>query len=211
MFRDGDKEAAKAAQAFASGGATEPRIDEADSLTLAMLYANGEGVERNIEFASELACMPTHGWADSNDVFRELASHERFEVCGQDGSQFGRTLDYLCAAIRLDQVAVQIKKQEEATSAAVPASARPALNSLVTDWAKLRQAHEDADQAGCGGGNGCPTAGLKDDLAFGRHWLTLLKDIASGISPAAGSSATDLPAVDKELNRQYQGAVEDFI
>jgi hypothetical protein len=208
MFRDGGRSTAISAPRTVSGG--EAGLEEEDALTLAMLYANGEGVGQNIQIAKELVCHADL-WADESDVLKNLASGQPFEVCDESGSNLGKSVNYLCAGIRLDQIEAQIKKQEAALLPIIPIAARPALVSLGANWARLRDTHNKVYLQGCGEGNGCPAYEQQDDLAFQKRWLALLQEIASGVAPAAANSASELPAVDKQLDHAFQEQLANSI
>jgi Lysozyme inhibitor LprI len=209
MFRDGSRDAMLGAQKLASGGATSPKLQQPDALTLAMMYANGEGVTRNLKIAKHLACT-SEGWTDPQEVLKDMGSGKRFVLCEEDGSRFGgRQVNYLCSGIRLNQVPEQLKRQRAATVATLSVEARPAFLSLEAEWKRLQKASNDSYVESCGNGNGCPTYEMQYDLQLQRRWVALLKEIESGALPAAIETSAEFPVADKELNRTYQGQLTD--
>ena len=189
-------------QVKASGGAQAEDTDTVpDTVVLAMLYANGEGVPRDAAMAKHYLCED-NAWNDPNDSIGDIAPGRKFEACNPDGtSSYGRVMDYAClieGKNRADKAQGDTYGRVEAST---PADARPALRALEKAW----QAYTDAHGAESPGGtSGAAQSAMETALGEQVQWTGYLARVAEGELPSKFGDGTDLPGVDRKLNAQYQ-------
>lgn len=205
QFRNGNATQRKSAQHSALGvpesaDADEDRDDAPETLTLAMLYVNGEGVARNLPLAKHFACQ-SNDWNTPESIAESLKPGERMELCGENGSEYGRRTNYVCIVLRQDQFAAELKRQRAATLGALAPGLRSAFEELEREHAAFRKANQAEEPNGT---SGAVQSGMSNELDMDREWLGELKAIADGKAPAAGAKASELAALDGELNQTFQ-------
>ncbi len=208
---------AKDVQSLAAGGATAPdNIDSSDGLVLAMLYGNGEGVERNLPLARQFICRYSDGIASASpaehlqEFDKLMAAGGRFAVCTEDGSSFGRSADYVCLGIHLAKTAKDIEAQEAAAVAASQPALTPSLLALEKAWQGFYSSYSIMDVTICDEGTGCGPITEKDALDVSRAWLDVLKAVHTGHPPAAGVNAASFRELYQQLNQQYRKKLAQF-
>jgi len=206
LFRHGTPAAqAKLAQYAAAGGATDPAdIYEPEGLILAMMYANGEGVPRNLPLAKQFVCEygggiqgeePAKLMLQLQDIVK---SGKHYDVCAGDFGDFGLTTDYFCLGIQIEDVKRGIARERAAIAAAASPQLKASFVALETAHRRFAAAFERWESDSCGGGTGCGVSGEAVDLAVEKSWSKALKDVEAGKAPAGGVAASS-PA---DRNRQ---------
>jgi hypothetical protein len=192
------------------------RLDQTDAMVLAMIYANGESVTKNLSLARQFICKTQQPPASPSvpeqlKLFDYLVATEaRFDFCKDPGKgDFGRGADYVCLGMELRK-ATHTRQQTEAAIAAASASElRLAFAALQQAWRALDEANARMGEADCGGGNGCGGMLEAAELAFVRKWILDLDAVRNGSALAADTPASSLPIVDAELNRRYRESLAD--
>ncbi len=217
LQRDVAPARAKAVQSLAAGGSTVPDdIDSNDGLVLAMIYGNGEGVERNLPLARQFICSYSDGIESASPAehlqeFNKLmADGGRFSLCTEKGSSYGRSADYVCLGIQIRKMAKEVQEQEAAVDAATAPALKPSFRALTKSWKDFHDSYGLMSQTVCDGGTGCGPITEADDLAMMRAWLAALKSIRGGSPPAAGASAAAFQGLDRQLNGKYRDDLAQF-
>jgi uncharacterized protein YecT (DUF1311 family) len=182
---------------------TDSDLDSDDSLVLAMLYTNGEGVKRYVPLAKRFACA-SDNFVQTDDVLKQIDSGGRLEICGPDGSHYGRRPNYLCLGIEQDKVDSELKQQRIQTEKAIPPDSIAAFHALQSAWSTYREAHGAEEP---NGNTGAVQSGMDNELNLDRFWIVALKSIATGTPPSAAVGSVDLPSQDKTLNENYREAL----
>jgi uncharacterized protein YecT (DUF1311 family) len=182
---------------------TDSDFDSDSALVLAMLYANGEGVKRNVPLARRFACA-SDNFVQTDDVLKQIDSGGRLEICGPDGSHYGRRPNYLCLGIEQERVDAELKLQQVQTGKAIPPDSIAAFHALQSAWSTYREAHGAEEP---NGNTGLVQSGMDNELNLDRFWIAVLKSIATGTPPSPALSSVDLPSQDKTLNEDYRQAL----
>jgi hypothetical protein len=211
-FRDGGKTARDAARGYALGVPVEAVADNDDiddapeTLTLAMLYANGEGVRKNLPLARHFACMSSD-WNTPAEIAKSLGS-ERFDVCDAENgtSGYGRRTNYVCLVIAGGKLSEAIAAEEARLKRELPAAELAA-------WEKLRKARADYMTAHApeepNGTTGAVQSAMAEDVVADKEWLGVMKAVAAGKVPTDVLGAEPLATVDKALNVDYQEVLKE--
>jgi len=209
-----DPERTRTVQSAATGGATDPELDEADGLTLLMLYANGEGVVRNRKVAQTLACQYAFDspQAASNQMpalLHSLGSGQSFRLCGEDQGPQGRSVWYACAMLQAGKTVREANSREAAILIASSPPERSAWRAVEKAWADLSSARVESFGAQCSGGTGCGVMSAQDNLHMEQSWLAKLKVIHSRELPSGLPDATEFKSLDIALNQVYRDQITE--
>lgn len=206
----------KMAQWAASGGATDPEmIDDSSGLVLAMVFANGEGVARNLPLARQFLCQ--YGGGIQGDGPAQLLANfdkimkrgEHFDVCAGGGGEFGREVSFVCLGLEQDRRAEEIHRLETAIAAASVPQMRDSFLALVSAWEKFHKAYGAMDSAICDGGTGCGGITEDDDLKMTASWLAALKSLENNVPPASGADPSTFAQLDNRLNSAYRESLDE--
>lgn len=130
LFRAGTSPAdAAAAQSVATGFATPPVDIDREGLVLAMVYANGEGVRRNLPLARQFLCE--YGPGIESDTGSEqlikfdalLREGKHFDMCSDEIS-FGRGVAFDCLGMEQGRREDEVRRLENAILASASSAAR---------------------------------------------------------------------------------------
>ena len=177
--------------------------DSNDSLVLAMLYANGEGVQRDVPLAKRFACA-SDNFVQTDDVLKQIDSGGRLEICDPDGSNYGRRPNYLCLGIAQQKVAEELKQQQSQAEKGMPPNAIATFRALESAWLAYRSAHSAEEP---NGNTGAVQSGMDNELNLDRFWIATLKSIAAAKSPLQNFSGADFRTLDKTLDENYREAL----
>jgi hypothetical protein len=217
LFRsDVNASDAKRVQSAATGGATEPiEIDDLSGLVLAMVYANGEGVKRDLTLAKRFLCDYSEG-IQSKPAAEHLKEFEAMvkegkplDVCGGDGGDYGRHTNYDCLGIAIANVSIEVKQREAAISGASSPAERKAFERVKIAWSSFYEAYDRVESTICDGGTGCGPITEDEDLTALKQWLETLKSIQNGVPPASGAKAEQFASLDAQLNQKYRDALNE--
>ena len=188
-------------------------VDGADALTLAMIYANGEGVTRNLPLARQFVCQDGDEVAiPSNDEMLDtfdnaVKNSGRFDACAV--GDFGRRFSYLCLGLQDNQASAQTSNMEKAILASLSPSLKAPFTALRIAQNKFQEAYLILLGLGCEGGTGCGPIMEDHELTVARSWLAALKAIQAGSPPCSGVSASEFVKLDAEINQRYQQMLKD--
>ena len=188
----------------------EASIDGADALTLAMIYANGEGVTRNLQLAREFVCQDGDGVAISptDELLQEfddaVKKNGRFDACQDGGVGFGRSFNYECLGLQGEQALEEIPKREESILAGSSPELRAAFKKLAAAYNDFHDAYSVLKATECEGGTGCGPISENADLTVERTWLAALSAIQASSPPCSTVSAATFAQLDSDLNHQYK-------
>ena len=204
-----------AAQSAAAGGATEPADIDREGLVLTMVYANGEGVRRNLPLARQFLC--DYGQGIGSDTASEqlkkfdslMLAGKRLDMCGNEIA-FGRGVAFDCLGMEQGRREDDVRHLENAILATAPAAVRASFLQLRKAWIDFHSAYGSMDGAICDGGTGCGPITEQDDLQFTASWFAALKAIRAGTPPAMNAKPTDLEKLDKDLNERYRASLNEF-
>jgi hypothetical protein len=202
----------KLIQSAAASGATDPEdLDVMDSAVLGMLYANGEGVQRNLPLARQFVCGSSDGVggdspADDLGAFEQaIKKGTHYDACDVDS---GRSMAYRCTGLQLQLIPEEISREENAITASLPASLEPSFRQLQAARRTFDKASAKLSNEGCENGPGCGLFVEEAELRPMSEWLSLLKAIhEDGPAPAATISASSFRTLDNQLNLEYQNAL----
>ncbi len=216
LFRAGTpKTEASAAQSAAAGGATDPADIDREGLILAMVYANGEGVSKNLPLARRFLCDygPGIGGDTGPEQLKKfdvlMLAGKRLDMCGNQ-IEFGRGVAYDCLGMEQGRRDEEIGRREHAILTAASSAEHHAFLQLREAWEEFHSAYGSMDDALCAGGTGCGPITEGDDLEFTASWLAALKAIEAGPAPALHANAADFGKLDRELNQRYHQSLEEF-
>ncbi len=218
MFAAGsDPAQAKGLQGIAAGGATDPEdIYQVEGLVLAMMYANGEGVPRNLPLAKQFLCQYGGGIQSATDeelladFDKTIAAKKRFDVCEDDGGAQGRSVSFFCLGMKGGKLEDEAHRLEASIAAAGGPAEKAPFAALVRTWNDFHTAYNAMAEAECAGGTGCGVISEGDDVQALQTWLDALKQIQQNKPPAEGASAAEFAKVDKDLNQIYQEQLKDM-
>ncbi len=214
LFRAGALDVS-AAQSAAAGGATEPADIDREGLVLAMVYANGEGVRRNLPLARLFLCE--YGQGIGSDTASEhlkkfdslVLAGQRLDMCGKE-IDFGRGVAYDCLRMEQGRREDEVRQLENAILATTPSAVRTSFLQLRQAWRDFHSAYGSMDGALCDGGTGCGPITEHDDLQLTGSWFAALKAIRAGTPPAMDAKPADLEKLDKDLNEHYRASLDRF-
>ena len=216
LFRAGTpSDQARAAQSAAAGGATFPAGIDREGLVLAMVYANGEGVRKNLPLARRFLCEYGDGIGSDTNAeeltkFDALTSSgQRFDMCGKQ-IDFGRGVDYDCLGFQQDRRDKEVQLREAAILKTTSPPVRAAFVELRRAWEAFHSAYGAMDSAICDGGTGCGPITENDDLKFTGSWLAALKNIEAGTPPATHADAAKFSMLDRDLNEKFRASLKFY-
>jgi uncharacterized protein YecT (DUF1311 family) len=190
--------------------ASQTAIAGADALTLAMIYANGEGVTRNLPLARQFVCQDSDDIAtpSTDEMLHEfddaVKKNERFDACEEGGAGFGRSFNYQCLGLQGQHALEKIRQREESILSGSSPALKASFIALRTAYNEFQNAYSDMQATRCEGGTGCGSISERYDLAVERSWLAALSAIQTGSPPCSTVSASAFARLDTELNRQYR-------
>lgn len=190
-------------------------VDGADVLTLAMIYANGEGVRRNLPLARQFVCQDGDGVAipsvdEMLDEFDNAVKNTgRFDACANGSGDFGRRFSYLCLGLQNTQASTEIRNRQKAISASLSPMLKASFLALRAAQQKFQEAFLKMQGDGCEGGSGCGPIMEDYELAVARSWLAALKSIQTNSPPCSGVSASAFEKLDAKINQLYKKMLKD--
>ena len=190
-----------------------PGMDGADALTLAMIYANGEGVTRNLPLARQFVCQDGDGVATPSvdemlDTFdNAVKNNGRFDACA--AGDFGRNFIYQCLGLQDNQASAEISNREKAILGSLSPTQKAPFAALEAAQHKFQEAYLKLQGEACEGGSGCGPIMEDYELAVARSWLAALKAIQAGSLPCSGVSASEFVKLDAEINQRYKNMLKD--
>ncbi len=207
----------KLAQEALTGGATAPAdILNIDGLVLAMVYANGEGVGRNLPLARQFLCEysggiqsdePSKHLQDFDDLIR---TGGRLDVCDGGGGSFGRQTNYVCLGLKQGSRDEEIHRLELAVLASSAPQIKASFLALRVSWRAFHDAYDALDAGICDGGTGCGPITEGDDLNMTESWLTALQALRAGKAPASAADPSKFSKLDHALNVKYQENLNEY-
>ena len=207
----------KLVQEALTGGATAPaNIRDVDGLVLAMVYANGQGVARNLPLARLFLCEysggiesdePAKHLQDFNDLIR---TGGRLDICDGDGGSFGRQTNYVCLGLKQESRDEEIHRLELAVLASSTPPIKASFLALRSAWHAFHDAYDSLDEGLCAKGTGCGPITEGDDLGVTESWLTALKALQAGRSPASSADPSKFSELDRALNVKYQTNLNEY-
>jgi len=199
----------------AAPSAAETSIDGADALTLAMIYANGEGVTRNLPLARQFVCQDGDGVAISpaDELLQQfddaVKKDGRFDACQDGGGAFGRSFNYQCLGLQGEQALEEIPKREEPILTGSSPEQRASFKKLAAAYNDFQDAYSVLKATECEGGTGCGPISENADLTIERTWLAALSAVQAGSPPCSTVSAATFAQLDSDLNKQYKDELHD--
>jgi hypothetical protein len=199
----------------AAPSAAETSIDGADALTLAMIYANGEGVTRNLPLARQFVCQDGDGVAiaPTDELLQQfedaVKKDGRFDACQDGGGGFGRSFNYQCLGLQGEQALEEIPKREESILAGSSPELKASFKKLAAAYNDFQDAYSVLKATECEGGTGCGPISENADLTIERTWLAALSAVQAGSPPCSTASAATFAQLDSDLNKQYKDELRD--
>lgn len=207
---------AQAAQTAVGGDFNDPSgISGSDDLTLAMIYANGEGVQRNLPLARQFVCQDSDLIAAGppDELLarfdKMVENGGRFDICSDGGEDFGRSVNFNCLNLQDGKVIGQTRKLEHSILASGSPAQRAAFVALTGAHSDFGIAYSELSAQICDGGTGCGPIQEADSLAIDRPWLAALAAVQAGSPPCSAIDASAFAPLDAELNRQYKEALSE--
>jgi len=206
---------ARQAQSQADGGATFPDPGDAEGLVLTMIYANGEGIVRNLPLARRFLCDYGGGIGSASPdeqlkAFDEtIRSGARFDMCAGNGESFGRSTNFGCLAIQIGRALEKVSREQESIADATPPALKPAFLELRAASSKFFNVYESWQSDVCAGGTGCGVISEQTSLDDLNQQLAELQSIRSGIPPARDFTAAGVATLDRALNARYQEQIKE--
>ncbi len=180
--------------------------------TLAMLYANGHGVPRDLDRAIRAACEYRDVSAERDGMLEALfemkagESREEFDFC--DHATSGHT-SYRCSAYEADTTA-------DADEAALEKARAGWSAAALAQWQKLEPVAEaffdaEADAESFGSRFGTAHAALFQSAHTElRHAFTVMMTEAATFDPGSMKEAGRLALLDRELNAVYARVIRSI-
>jgi len=190
--------------------AAQTAVGGADALTLAMIYANGEEVARNLPLARQFVCQDSDDIAtpSTDDMLHafddEVNKDGRFDACHDGGAGFGRSFNYECLGLQGQNALEEIHQRERSILASGSPALKASFIGLRAAYNEFQNAYSDLRATGCQGGTGCGPISEGYDLAVEHTWLDALSAVQVGSPPCATVSVATFAQLDSELNRQYK-------
>lgn len=177
----------------------------AGSALLSMIYANGDGVKRNMDLAITLACE-----LDNDDYVRHLARLRKEKWRGNDVDvcDFLQDANGTAICTDLSEKVHEIDRQEKLSTLMKPWSKqdREAFRSLDKAFHSYVKAHEDNEVA-CNG-VWCGVFSINEGAKLKDEFLSDLTGIEAGQFPRF--SEDEFTEADRELNRVYQESQKTY-
>ena len=199
--------------------ASAPRADEGlegtNALTLAMIYANGEGVTRNLSLARQFVCQDNDDIAgptpdEALDIFdKAIRNGGRFDACENGGNAFSRMVNYDCLGLQEQHSVAEISRREQSIEASSSPELKTSFSRLEAAYHAYQVAYSELEGAECEGGTGCGTISEYSNVAIYQTWISALVAIQMNSPPCSSVSPSDLAQLDEELNRQYKEALNN--
>lgn len=174
-------------------------VDEDEQLALAMIFANGEGVRKNLPLARRFACEADN-YVNTDEVLAAIDG-EKLDVCADN---YGRRINYLCLGIKGADVDTRIADAELKARRALRPAALIAWKNLEVARKDYLKAHGPEEPNGT---TGAVQSAMQEDLDTETAWLDVLKSVAAGRVPEGVLNAPALDGLDKALNVAYQQAL----
>jgi len=202
------------AERLATQANLEPRYTLASvlggSALLSMLYANGEGVERNIPLASRFVCEAGGAPFDVEALLDELKDRDKhpedakgkLSFCDQTGSGF---MQGFCAGLDAEVQDLANASELHVLSSLWSRQQQTALDALVQAQQTYAQAHAKGEINLAGTARAAEEFGAEQELR--NDFLAALRSFEKG-GPPQGSTG-DFARADAELNRIYRKALLD--
>ena len=141
-----------AQEALTGGPTTEPvDIVDIDGLVLAMVYANGEGVARNVPLARQFLCQYSGGIESDapakhlQDFNKLIRTGGHLDVCDGGGGSFGRQTNYICLGLKQGSRSEEIHGLELAVLASSTPPVKTSFLALRTVWRAFHDAYDALD------------------------------------------------------------------
>lgn len=175
---------------------------------LLMIYANGDGVARNLPLAKRFACEVDGAPAEREGRLQHLdamaaagAAAERFDLC--DDITSGYMMGF-CASREAEAAKAARDRRTSQLTASWNAAERAAFATLRSVAETYFDAVVDGEVDMGGTARGAMAVGAREELeqAFAQH----LAEFEQGRLPAADEAA--LAAADKSLNASYAAAMK---
>jgi uncharacterized protein YecT (DUF1311 family) len=200
------------AERLATAAGLEPRYTLASvlggSALLSMLYANGEGVERNIPLAFRFVCEAGGAPFDVEALLDELKDREKhsedargkFSFCDQTGSGF---MQGFCAGLDAEAQDLARASELHALSSRWSAQQQTAFDVLVQAQQTYAQAHAKGEINIAGTSRAAEAFAADQELR--NNFLAAVRSFEKGNQPQG--SISDFSRADAGLNRIYRMAL----
>lgn len=179
-------------------------LDIAGRAVLMMVYANGKGVDRNLDVATKLACEMKQSPGDQAgtiyelDRLRKYSATPRFSVCDHSAGQhlynscaiLGDRFDQMEREKRIAAITAPWTEKEKKAFAHLRDAAEKFFNSRASSEIDLR-----------------PTFEVQERAFMERGFIEKLEKLQSGDLPAY--SASDLKKVQAHVDRAYAETQKD--
>ena len=215
LFRSGaDPVQAKVAQSAVANSTNPANLDQADGLTLAMLFQNGEGVARNTPTAQSLLCQfgfegPEAEIERMPILLESFGRGERFDLCGKDREPQGRSIGYACTAVDVGKTEIEIGSERAKAFQVLGPAMASALRNLEQARGTLDAQQEDLFNHLCNNGTGCGVLAEQNTLQDDQRWLRYLALLASGTLPDDLPTAGEYAQLDKQFNATYRDLLKE--
>jgi uncharacterized protein YecT (DUF1311 family) len=180
------------------------------SAVLMMIYANGDGVARNIELAKKFACAVEGSPAELDGRLEHLdamagspGKRERFDLC--DDITSGYMMGF-CASRGADAAKVDRDRRVTALTASWSATERAAFAKVRAAADAYFEACVDGEVDMSGTGRGAMAVGAREGLEDAL--VSALDAFGKGQLPQGG--AAEFAAADKQLNANYTAAMNYY-
>lgn len=180
------------------------------SAVLMMIYANGDGIARNLPLAKKFACETGGAPAELDGRLRHLdeigqqsGTAERFDLC--DDVTSGYMMGF-CASRHADAAKVARDRGTNALTATWSAAQRGALATLRKAADRFFDASVDGEVDMSGTARGALAVGARDDLESG--FATALAAFERGELPTGDAAA--FAAADTALNATYATVMKRY-
>jgi TPR repeat protein len=178
--------------------------------TLAMLYANGDGVPRDYALAIRFACeIANRGGSNTEErigvleALRDgkLPAGTAFDLCDE---QMSGAMGAYCSELSEKQADVGRARRIAAIAAHLPQPAQAMLAALEADENAFEQARMKGEYPG-GGGSGSVGFALDDQNKLREQFVINLERFSSGRLPKASAATRQL--AQRELDVTYAAAL----
>jgi len=185
-----------------------PPMENAEFLALAMLYSNGEGVQKNPALARKFVCANDSDWVEVGSILSVIAAGKTLDVCS---ANYGRWPDFICLGRDQGRVNQELNSEKAQIRSRLPANAQTAFDKLLSAYQDFRDAHETEKEPTGNMNTGAVQAHMAEDLEDDRKWSTVLKAVAAGGPPAGVAAASAFAKQDADLNKAYAEWLKDAI
>jgi len=177
-----------------------PPIENAEFLALAMLFANGEGVQKNIALARKFVCANNRDWVEVGSILSTIASGKTLDICSK---YFGRWPEFICLGRDQGRINQELDSEKAQIRSRLPDNAQSAFDKLQSAYRDFRDAHETEKEPTGKMNTGAVQENMAEDLEDDRKWAAVLKNLAAGGPPAGVAEASDFAKRDADLNKAY--------